>query len=546
MINFKKNITVGVSVSSERGLEVAQIDFATKTILKYASRQLSFDNNRKEISDLDIFKETLQDVFNELQIPKGAEIVLSVPPAVFKVTDYPASLTESQIDSVIEEDLLEHHLFKEVEPAFAATKLPNSTIQFNKVVSAASPKIMLIEIALQIKEMGYSLIGIEPNINATLNSLVYNDRVNTNPDFNWVLLLVENSSCRIIPMQSRNYVESFEERISIGEVLGDEENYSTVVSAISPIIKNLPSQCLYIVSKTNVISAKVLAEKILYNGQIIHEESNYFVTEPFLELGPEVDPEMAKTASLDVVGAAISREFREFTTSDLNLFNETLGDVYLDEQPPVVVISGRKFVLSMQNMIKASILVAIPMLLIIFGLLYWVNGTITGLQQKLDEAKFNISKIKKDLDAHGNISTEAFDEGDEVRIGIVYNKNIFTYYQIVGTEIPQKLWLTNLELGKYTTIEGQADNLESIYSFFRSIKDYNPKSAVKLQSLGLATTSKLTTLSKEGDFDTNSILTTMNADFYKFRISDAPIENKDVKKKGNNKNQALNELPELD
>lgn len=546
MINFKKNITVGVSVSSERGLEVAQIDFATKTILKYASRQLSFDNNRKEISDLDIFKETLQDVFNELQIPKGAEIVLSVPPAVFKVTDYPASLTESQIDSVIEEDLLEHYLFKEVEPAFAATKLPNSTIQFNKVVSAASPKIMLIEIALQIKEMGYSLIGIEPNINATLNSLVYNDRVNTNPDFNWVLLLVENSSCRIIPMQSRSYVESFEERISIGEVLGDEENYSTVVSAISPIIKNLPSQCLYIVSKTNVISAKVLAEKILYNGQIIHEESNYFVTEPFLELGPEVDPEMAKTASLDVVGAAISREFREFTTSDLNLFNETLGDVYLDEQPPVVVISGRKFVLSMQNMIKASILVAIPMLLIIFGLLYWVNGTIAGLQQKLDEAKFNISKIKKDLEAHGNISTEAFDEGDEVRIGIVYNKNIFTYYQIVGTEIPQKLWLTNLELGKYTTIEGQADNLESIYSFFRSIKDYNPKSAVKLQSLGLATTSKLTTLSKEGDFDTNSILTTMNADFYKFRISDAPIENKDVKKKGNNKNQALNELPELD
>ena len=546
MINFKKNITVGVSVSSERGLEVAQIDFATKTILKYASRQLSFDNNRKEISDLDIFKETLQDVFNELQIPKGAEIVLSVPPAVFKVTDYPASLTESQIDSVIEEDLLEHYLFKEVEPAFAATKLPNSTIQFNKVVSAASPKIMLIEIALQIKEMGYSLIGIEPNINATLNSLVYNDRVNTNPDFNWVLLLVENSSCRIIPMQSRNYVESFEERISIGEVLGDEENYSTVVTAISPIIKNLPSQCLYIVSKTNVISAKVLAEKILYNGQIIHEESNYFVTEPFLELGPEVDPEMAKTASLDVVGAAISREFREFTTSDLNLFNETLGDVYLDEQPPVVVISGRKFVLSMQNMIKASILVAIPMLLIIFGLLYWVNGTIAGLQQKLDEAKFNISKIKKDLDAHGNISTEAFDEGDEVRIGIVYNKNIFTYYQIVGTEIPQKLWLTNLELGKYTTIEGQADNLESIYSFFRSIKDYNPKSAVKLQSLGLATTSKLTTLSKEGDFDTNSILTTMNADFYKFRISDAPIENKDVNKKGNNKNQALNELPELD
>lgn len=189
---------------------------------------------------------------------------------------------------------------------------------------------------------------------------------------------------------------------------------------------------------------------------------------------------------------------------------------------------------------------AVPVILGVLAVLYFINGSINDLQLKLDEAKFNVAKIKKDLDAHGNISTEAFDEGDEVRIGIVYNKNIFTYYQIVGTEIPQKLWLTNLELGKYTTIEGQADNLESIYSFFRSIKDYNPKSAIKLQSLGLATTSKLTTLSQEGDFDTNSILTTMNADFYKFRISDAPIVKKDVKKKGDNKNQALNNLPDLE
>ena len=127
----------------------------------------------------------------------------------------------------------------------------------------------------------------------------------------------------------------------------------------------------------------------------------------------------------------------------------------------------------------------------------------------------------------------------------MYNKNIFTYYQIVGTEIPQKLWLTNLELGKYTTIEGQADNLESVYSFFRNIKDYNPKSAVKLQSLGLATASKLTTLSNEGSFDTDSILSSMNADFYQFRISDAPYEKSTGAQKGdkNNSKGSKSSLP---
>ena len=32
--NFKKNIVVGVSINPELGLEVAQIDVQTKTILK--------------------------------------------------------------------------------------------------------------------------------------------------------------------------------------------------------------------------------------------------------------------------------------------------------------------------------------------------------------------------------------------------------------------------------------------------------------------------------------------------------------------------------
>ena len=100
---FKKNIAVGVSVTPEIGLEVAQIDFVSKTILKYGTRQLNYDNNRKEIADLDIFKETLQDLLFELQIPKGSEIYLNLPAITFKVKDYPASLNEEQISNAVEE-----------------------------------------------------------------------------------------------------------------------------------------------------------------------------------------------------------------------------------------------------------------------------------------------------------------------------------------------------------------------------------------------------------------------------------------------------------
>ena len=540
LFNIKKKVVVGIAVTPELGLEVAQIDFETRKVLKYGVKHIAYDNNRKEIADLDFFKEALQELFFELSIPKGSEVALTLPASVFKVTDYPASLSEEQVGSVIEEELNEHFLFRENEPCYSAVKLPNSTIQSNKIIYTASSKTMLIELVMQIKELGGNLIGIDTSVNASLNSLIYNDRVNVSPDSSWVLLLVENTACHILLMQGRNYVDSYEELIGIGEVLGDEENYSTVISAVQPILKNIPSQCLYVVSKTSIISAKVLADKLSYNAQIIHQEANLFAPESFLEITEDVDSQLAKSMSLDVIGASIFRDFESFSTARINLFNSSLGYVYEIEQPPTLKLGTYTLKMSLENMIKASITISVPFIILIIILISFLSVTIKTKDTEIQKIQTQISDIQKKLDKHKDISAEVFDEGDEIRMGLVHNKTIFSYYQIVGTEIPKKLWLTSLTLGKYITIEGQADNLESIYSFFRNIKDYNPKSSIKLQSLGLATASKLSKLTAEGNFDTDSILTTMNADFYQFRISDAPYtEKKEEDKTKSSKGLAL-------
>ena len=544
VFNFKKNIVVGVSVNPEVGLEVAQIDFASKTILKYGCKQLAYDNVRKEIADLDIFKETLRDLLFELQIPKGSEIVLNIPTVLFKVTDYPASLNEEQVSIAIEEELVNHPIFQNTEACISAVALPNSTMQFNKIAYTVSQKVMLIEVAMQIKELGYTRIGIDTSVNSTLNALIYNDRVDISPDASWILLLVENNCCRILSMQGRNYVDSYEERISIGEVLGDAENYSTVVNAVNPLLKNLPSQRLYVVSKTNIISARILSEKLIYNAQIIHQEANNFTTTPFLSVSDEIEEHYANQITLDVIGAAINRDFGEFSNARFNLFNASLGDVYILEQPPVLKFSSMSLVLSMENMIIASVFLAIIVIISTLLAIVPLNNTVNQKFEQISRLNSDIARAQRYLDDHKNVSSELFDEGDEIRMGLVHNKNVYSYYTIVGTEIPKKLWLTKLELGKHITIEGQADNLESVYSFFRNIKDYNPNSDIKLQKLGLATNSKLTTLSEEEAFDTDSIISSMNADFYEFRISNAPeVTKKDIK---SNSEQSSSGLPELE
>ena len=559
---FKKNIAVGVSVTPEIGLEVAQIDFVSKTILKYGTRQLNYDNNRKEIADLDIFKETLQDLLFELQIPKGSEIYLNLPTITFKVKDYPASLNEEQISNAVEEELYDHPIFKESDPAIDAVKLPNSTIQFNKIAYTAAQKVMLIEIAMQIKDLGYKLAGIDTAVNSTLNSLIFKERVDVNPGTSWVLLIVDNSYCRVIPMQGRNYVDCFEEKVSIGEVLGDAENYATVVNAIKPILKNLPSQYLCVVSETNIISAQVLAGQLQYNAPIIHQEANIFAKEPFLDVAAGIDDEQAKLVSLGVIGAGIYRDFLPFSNVHLNLYNANLGDVYLLEQPPVLKFGSLSLVMSLENMIKVLIPVAIIIIAVTMTVLGFIGNMIAQKNNRVAELEQSIKSINQFLKDNESVSAELFDEGDEIRIGLLHNKDIYTYFTIVGTEIPKKLWLTSLDLGDNITIEGQADNLESVYSFFRNIKDYAPDSPIKLQKLGMASiNSNLQAISDSGSFDTDSVITSMNADYYQFKISDAPevaeeniSKNADKNKPGNKNNRKqtgrsnakFSELPDID
>ena len=544
-----KSLVVGVSVTPEVGLEVAQINFATQTVLKYGIRKLEYDNARREIADLDLFKEALQDLFMELAIAPGSTVVINIPTVTFKVNDYPAALEDGQISNALEEDIADHPILKNTEPAISAVKLPNSSMQFNKIAYVAAQKQMLIEMALIIKDLGYKLYAIDTSVNSVFNALMYKQRVDVSEDVNWVLLTVDNTHCRILSMNGKDYVDCIEEKISIGEVLGDAENYATVVATVTPILNNVPSKYLCVVSKTNVISAELLASKLTYSAPITYQEANCFSKEAFLECGPEVDEKMAMILSLDVIGACIYRDFERYSDARFNLFNESLGEVYLSEQPPEIILFGHKFVLSNQFLITLFCICAVVLGLVIGSLFIFYSTKVANLNEQVEELDNKANQIEQYLKANENISTELFDEGDEIRGGLEHNKNIYSYYTIVGTEIPKKLWLTHLKFGDKTTIEGQADNLESVYAFFRSIKDYDPDSDIKLQKLGLASKSTAANNDLE-EINTDSILTSLNADFYEFAISNDPDLNKKEKKEGDKpadgNNNVDNALPGLE
>ncbi len=544
-LNIKKKNIVGVSVTPGIGIEVAVIDYSRRMLVNYISKPFKFGNKLQGDFDLDIFKETLYDALVDLGVPQGASIVLNLPSTVFGVKDWPASIDKAQLAGNIEDDILEVPVFKDNfdEPAYSYCILPNSTIQFNKVAYAALPKSLLIEIALQIKDLKYKLVAIDVSANSTLNALIYTGRVDISPNINWVMLTVESGCFRIFAMQGKNYIDCVEEDISIGKVLGDEENYNTIISAVTPILKSIPSSLLYIISKTDIISAETLASKLEYKAQIVHQEANSFNQAPLIDMAVEIDPEIGRLVSFDVIGAAIKKDFGSKASAQLNLFNEQLGDIYLSQTPPRFM----GIELSVDNMLRYGVILGIVILALTLSAAYYFSTEAQTREAKIQELNNDIAKIDAFLKEHEDISSQKFSEADEIRMGITDNKNVYSYYTIVGTEIPKKLWLTSLKLGDEITIEGQADNLESVYGFFRNIKDYNPTSPVKLQKLGLAGNRNAAGFSEISgeDFDSESILTTLNADFYEFRISNKAGTSSDAGSDKKN-NDSRNALPDLE
>lgn len=542
MALFKKSVVVGVSLTPERGLEVAQIDFATKSLLKYASAPVDYYNiNTREINDLDSFRESLQSLLMRLDIPKGAELVINLPAGNFRVNEYSQILDEVQLTNSIEEELGEYYLFKDEDPNFSAAILPTSTEETKQVAYEAVSKGMLIEIALMIYDMGYKLKAIDTNVSSTSNALAYIDterRSKTGNETNWVLLTVDDVSCHVVSMLGDVYLDAYEERISIGEILDDADNYSSVLMAVEPILMNLPSEYLYVVSKTNIISAEVLANKLEYGTPKLYREANKYATEEVLNYAGVVDESVAKMISLDVIGAAIYGEMAQYMPVSFNLFNRALGEAYTMQQPPELVIGKYRIVFSDENLFKAFLVILALLVLALFAFFIMSQGKDGTLNKQKSSLNEQIAPLQSKVDQYGYLLNVNFDETKEIQNGLEHNKSIYSYYKIMGTEIPRKLWLTELRLGDKVAIEGQADNLESVYGFFRSIKDYNPESDIKLQKLGLAASSNTEA------FDTESILTSINADYYEFNISNEPEVLLENAAKG--KDGSKNSLPELE
>ena len=534
-----KNI-IGISVSSANFIEIAVVDKKTKTITKYARKELSYNNAIREIINYDDFAETVKELFKEINIqPKGAHVVLNMPNVHFAFTSLPAMIPDDQLTTSIASEVDNIYLFKRNEPVISCNIVSTNTETDKKYIAYSAIQENTIQNIKSIfEDLEVDLVAVE-NVNSSiikgiLYSNVLENELTSYSNTN--ILLLNTNSMSILCFQDKKIVDYYEEPLAI-KSYSEEEVYGVIANAATAAIENYPCQNLLIISENDEISAEMLSHKMKIDGTLKYLDRNIFSDSVFMNASPNILPKYLPLISLEVVGAAIYSydtfplKFNFLTDSENELSSlitiPIMGVDYEIERKSVYSIGG----------VIIAIFLFVAFVLYFSIMLYEkkLYKDITTLEDKYVEytAKVNAEKIT------GN--------GDDVFTVIKkysdFNKNELEVFKGLGSEIPSNVYLTYFfsKSDGVMKIEGVASSNDAIYAFVKGLKSKYQNIIISKLQLGFG----------EGTSNATTYSFTIESEIAKQREAEAaaaknPQQNQNNTNNNNNNNNNVSDIPSGD
>lgn len=489
-------ITVGVSVSPGVGLEMIEVDRITGTVSKYSHKPLDYNYSSREITDYDQFQNSLDELFEELHIPKKSNIVLSIPNIHFGLISLPILLTDEAITNAIVSEVEQSYIFKRQEPVVSWTEIQSNVDTENRTLAyAAIQGSALTRIKEICKEIGCTLVGVEDSYASLLKALSFSGITKEQMKENvpWNLMVVGQNSYSIISMFGKRVMEYYEEPLALKSFV-DDEIYNAITISAQLTLAGLPANCLVIVSETDLVSAEVLSMKIAVESPIKFLECNKFTQNELLSIDLNVLPKMALQITLEAVGAAV------FPFSDFPLKLNLIKDRTEEEQSsedfrdyPRINVGNLEIELTPDFIKRIALIVSgiviLPILILSFILHQLV---IPNEQSKLDDINARIDKVSSDIAKYNEVEKKnTFDLKATVDKIVEQNEEKLSYYSALGMSIPSKLWVTYYMLsgaGK-VDIKGKSSEVKSIYDFYKTLKQLVNNSDIRLYKLEIASDS---------------------------------------------------------
>lgn len=469
-LGLNAKTTVGVSVSSNNQIEMIYVDKTTRSISKYASRELRYNNAIREIIDYDEMTAALLELFKELNlVPNQCNVVLNLPNVHFAFTNLPLILADDQVTSAIASEVEQLYLFKRHDPVISWNTIDESKDSDKRyIVYTAIQESVLSNIRDVFEDIGAKLIAIENSHSSMLKGIQYSkiveEEMNNGEPFN--VLLITSNSYAIFCMKGNKLLDYYEEPLAI-KSFTDDEVYLAISSAAGSTLEHYPTKNLLLISETNDVSAELLADKINFDGAIKYLDRNKYSDKSFMNIEFSILQSYIPLISLESVGAA-TYNYETYTVK----FN-FLSDVMDSGSSSSITLSvlGKEIEVDKKALlpILGAIIGALIIFFIIIGLsLKYLNSrmisdieSLTQEQQAL-EKKIKESKISVDVADIYTISQQIF----------VANKQSLSLFRALSSEIPPEVWINSF----YTNADGEVIIIgkttatEHIYRFFKGLR----------------------------------------------------------------------------
>lgn len=477
---------VYLSVTPGVGLELIQLDINSKTVKNYAYRELEYNESLREISNMEMFKSALVELFAEMRVKPKPNVILNLPMVLFGQKDLPLLLPDDGITEALTAEVEQSYVFKRYEPTIAwCDSAGPQAGDTRKIFYSAIQKKIIEDIKLALSEIGANLVGVEVSLISVLKALAFSGLAQEQMQSNtsWNLMLISSNGYSICSMVGNNIVDYYEEPLAIKSFDGDEI-YNAISASAQITLMSYPANALFVLSETDMVSAELLSRRIQTEGQILYWENNGFKKSDPIPVSLEVLEETAHKISLEAIGCAsnVSMPIR---------FNFLSGAAGVEgdnpDEPVHVVLGSTEFDITpnaaRNYAILIGLLILVPSLLFAFivpSIEKHKQAQLDDVTSRLSNTNAEVEKFQKEQNKEGD-----FDVASEIKKVLTNNRSKLMAFTALGESVPKKLWVTyfSTQGDGQVDIKGESSNVEDIYLFFRNMKDSLLNTQLRLHKL---------------------------------------------------------------
>ena len=218
-LGFRKRTHVGISLSANNFIELVCVDKITKTVSKYVSGNVKYNNAIREIMDYEEFTEVVENLFSEAGLlPSECSVTLNLPNVHFGLTQFESTYEAPFIIENLQMEIEDLYIFKRNEPSISYSILSSASTRNQQTVAYSAMQTNVIGRIIEIFDaLQIELVRIDSSYSSLIKAIQYTDRFSKyfENEEKTLVVLITQSSCNTFSFIGKKLYDYTEEPIAV-------------------------------------------------------------------------------------------------------------------------------------------------------------------------------------------------------------------------------------------------------------------------------------------------------------------------------------------